>query len=74
MAFWEDWEIDWQMMGIALGIWAVMGLILFKGLMFGDALESVKLLGMPSRWSITAAWIISLPIGYFWIMKQYGDG
>lgn len=78
MAFWDDWdfEIEWDVAGISFGIWALMGIILFKVPFVFGSMENIKLFGLP--WGIIriAVWIIALPLSYpltQFLLNRQGD-
>lgn len=67
MAFWDEWEFDIGTVGLVLGIWSVMGLVLIKGLLFGDVMSTITLFGMSWKVARIVLWILALPIGYIWV-------
>lgn len=77
MAFWDDWdfEFDWVVVGISLGVWAICGLILKMPTLMGS-MDSVNIFGMPWNIAKWVLWIIALPLSYpltLILLNRQGD-
>ena len=67
MAFWDDmdFEIDWEIAGWVLVIWAIAFAILIKAPFLFGSMDAIKLFGMPWNVARIVIGLLALPIGYY---------